>query len=94
MKFIRIVLSCIVASAFTFSAMAQKTASTPADAAFINGDYYDAIALYKKAFSKEKNKAKKTEIVFKTAESYRMAKDFKNQEIWYEKIDLWRNARF
>ena len=85
MKFIRIVLSCIVASAFSFTAMAQKTASTPADVAFVNGDYYDAIALYKKAFSKEKNKAKKTEIVFKTAESYRMAKDFKNQEIWYEK---------
>jgi len=85
MKFIRIVLSCLIVTAFSFAAQAQKTASTPADQAFEKGDYYDAINLYKKAFSKEKSKAKKSEIVFKTAECYRKVNDFKNQEIWYEK---------
>lgn len=85
MKLTRIVLSCLLAILFSIPALAQKTASTPADAAFEKGDYYDAIALYKKAFSKEKSKAKKSEIVFKTAESYRKVNDFKNQEAWYEK---------
>jgi peptidoglycan-associated lipoprotein len=53
--------------------------------AFMKGDYFDAAALYKKAFTKEKNKAKKAEIIFKTAECYRMTNDVKNQEVWYLK---------
>ena len=85
MKLTRIVLSCMIAAACSLPALAQKTASTPADAAFEKGDYYDAITLYKKAFSKEKSKAGKAEIVFKTAESYRKVNDYKNQEVWYEK---------
>ena len=85
MKLTRIVLSCMIAAACSLSALAQKSASTPADAAFEKGDYYDAITLYKKAFSKEKSKAVKAEIVFKTAESYRKVNDFKNQEVWYDK---------
>src|SRR5262245_45301315 len=83
MKFTRIVLACVVALAYSLPSMAQK--SSAADAAFEKGDYYDAINLYKKAFSKEKTKAGKAEIVFKTAESYRKVNDFKNQELWYEK---------
>ena len=67
------------------SVYAQKGSVAAGDAAFSKGDYYDAIPLYKKAFSKEKNKTKRAEIIFKTAESYRKVNDFKNQEVWYAK---------
>lgn len=63
----------------------QRTVTTPGDNAYTKGDYYDAIALYKKAFSKEKNKAKKSEIVYKIAECYRLVNDVKNIEPWYAK---------
>jgi peptidoglycan-associated lipoprotein len=64
---------------------AQRTAQVQAELAFSKGDYYDAATLYKKAFSKEKNKVKKAEIIYKVAESYRMTNDYKNQEVWYAK---------
>ncbi len=71
---------------FTVShAQAQRTAVTQADLAFSKGDYYDAAILYKKAYTKEKNKVKKSEIIYKVAESYRLTNDFKNQEVWYLK---------
>ncbi|MFM9053140.1 MAG: OmpA family protein, partial [Bacteroidota bacterium] len=70
---------------FTMIATAQRGPTYQADQAFLKGDYYDAANLYKKAFTKEKNKAKKAEIVFKTAECYRMTNDTKNQEVWYAK---------
>ncbi|MFM8431553.1 MAG: hypothetical protein ACKOA1_02050 [Bacteroidota bacterium] len=69
----------------TMIATAQRGPTYQADQAFLKGDYYDAANLYKKAFTKEKNKAKKAEIVFKTAECYRMTNDTKNQEVWYAK---------
>lgn len=70
---------------FSFTASAQRGPTYQADQAFMKGDYFDAAALYKKAFTKEKNKAKKAEIIFKTAECYRMTNDPKNQEVWYAK---------
>jgi peptidoglycan-associated lipoprotein len=64
---------------------AQRPALVQADLAFDKGDYYDAATLYKKAFSKEKNKVKRAEIIFKVAESYRLTNDYKNQVVWYQK---------
>jgi peptidoglycan-associated lipoprotein len=65
---------------------AQKKSKTDvADKAFSRAEYFNAIALYKKAYAKEKNKAVKAEILFKTAESYRMVNDMKEAESWYEK---------
>ena len=66
-------------------AFGQRGPSYPADQAFLKGDYFDAAALYKKAFTKEKNKTKKAEIIFMTAECYRMTNDLKNAETWYAK---------
>lgn len=63
----------------------QRTPLMQADLAFTKGDYYDATTLYKKAFTKEKNKAKRAEIIYKVAESYRLTNDYKNQEVWYAK---------
>ena len=54
------------AASLTF---AQRGPTYQADLAFDKGDYYDAAALYKKAFTKEKNKAKRAEVIYKVAES-------------------------
>lgn len=69
----------------TGTVSAQRGATFMADQAFSKGDYYDAAALYKKAFTKEKNKVKRAEIIYKVAESYRLSNDSKNQEVWYAK---------
>ena len=65
--------------------MRRRFRTFSADAAYTKGDYNDAVPLYKKAFGKEKNKAKKAEILFKTGECYRQVNDYKNQQVWYEK---------
>ncbi|MBL0033379.1 MAG: OmpA family protein [Bacteroidetes bacterium] len=70
------------AASLTF---AQRGPTYQADLAFDKGDYYDAAALYKKAFTKEKNKVKRAEVIYKVAESYRLTNDYKNQEVWYAK---------
>ena len=81
-------LGALFISAFLLVAnfsFAQNAATRAADKAFQSGDYYDAITLYKKAYTKEKNKPKRAEIIFMVAESYRHINDYKNQEVWYAK---------
>jgi peptidoglycan-associated lipoprotein len=56
-----------------------------ADKAYNSGDYYDAITLYKKAYTKEKNRSKRADIVYRIADCYHRVIDFKNQELWYAK---------
>ena len=70
---------------FFINADAQHARTVDADLAFSKGDYYDAIDMYKKAYSKENNKEARAEIVFKTAECYRMVNDAKNQADWYDR---------
>jgi peptidoglycan-associated lipoprotein len=64
---------------------AQRNYLKEADYAFNNLEYYNAIELYKKAYTKEKDKAVKSEIVFKIAECYRHVNDLKQAETWYQK---------
>ena len=85
MKISKLVACIVFCMATVISSFGQKASSSSADAAYSKGDYYDAVPLYKKAFSKEKNKAKKAEILFKTGECYRQVNDYKNQEVWYQK---------
>lgn len=85
MKSLKRLIFTAVFSAVAIVTSAQRGPAHQGDQAFLKGDYYDAAALYKKAFTKEKNKAKKAEIIFKVAESYRMTNDVKNQEVWYAK---------
>ncbi|MBK6444761.1 MAG: OmpA family protein [Bacteroidetes bacterium] len=75
-------LLVVISAQATF---AQRGPTFLAEQAFNKGDYYDAAALYKKAFTKEKNKVKRAEIIYKVAESYRLTNDYKNQEVWYAK---------
>src|SRR5436190_8466895 len=84
MKYLKFII-CICVLFTARNAVAQRGTTYNADKAYESGDYYDAITLYKKAFTKEKNKAKKADIIFMVAESYRHINDYKNQEVWYAK---------
>jgi peptidoglycan-associated lipoprotein len=65
---------------------AQKRKSDKAYASFAAGEYFDAIDLFKDAYSKTKkaDKTDRTELVFMIAECYRLTNDPKNAETWYK----------
>jgi peptidoglycan-associated lipoprotein len=67
-------------------ATAQKRKADKAYAAFNAGEYYDAIDLFKDAYSKTKkaNKNYRTELIFMIGECYRLVNDPKNSETWYK----------
>ena len=66
---------------------AQKRKSERAYTSFTAGEYYDAIDLFKDAYSKTKkaDKNTRTDLVFMIAECYRLTNDPKNAETWYKK---------
>ncbi len=64
---------------------AQKDVTSKADNAFESGKYFEAIDLYKYSFAKARDKEVKSEIIFKTAECYRMVQDNTQAEVWYQK---------
>jgi thioredoxin-like negative regulator of GroEL len=65
---------------------AQKRKAEKAYASFEAGEYFDAIDLFKDAYSKTKkgDKTQRTEMVFMIAECYRLTNDPKNAETWYK----------
>jgi peptidoglycan-associated lipoprotein len=65
---------------------AQKRKADRAYSSFAAGEYYDAIDLFKDAYSKTKkaDKNSRTELVFMIAECYRLTNDPKNAETWYK----------
>jgi peptidoglycan-associated lipoprotein len=65
---------------------AQKRKAEKAYSAFTAGEYYDAIDLFKDAYSKTKksDKNQRTELVYMIAECYRLTNDPKNAETWYK----------
>ena len=62
-------LMFILAASFAFG---QRPALVQADLAFAKGDYYDAATLYKKAFTKEKNKVKVKTVKFCNKKSVKL----------------------
>ncbi len=78
---------------FTFSllcasmAMAQGKQSEEADDAFKTGLYFNAIELYKKAYTLEKKASDKARLIFKVGECYRALGDAPNAQVWYEKAN-------
>lgn len=70
---------------FSINANAQTDHLAVANLAYEAQEYYKAITLLKKAYSKEKDKANKAEIIYKTAECYRFVNDSKQAETWYRK---------
>lgn len=77
-----VLIGCIFLS---LNSSAQKNFAKDADKAFENGDYFMAIENYKSAYSKSKDKQQKAEILFKTAECYRLIGENKQAETWYAK---------
>lgn len=65
---------------------AQKRKTQRAYDAFEAGEYYEAIDLFKDAYSKtgKSDKAARAELIFMVAEAYRMVNDPRNSETWYK----------
>ncbi|MCK5822147.1 MAG: OmpA family protein [Bacteroidales bacterium] len=57
-----------------------------ADKTFEIGEYFRAIEKYKKAYSKEKDKLRKTEITYKIAHCYRLSNDVKKAKAQYKRV--------
>ena len=72
---------------FSTVAVAQGKLAEEADQAFQKGFYFNAIELYKKAYTVEKQASRKAELIFMVAESYRALGDNEQAEIWYEKAN-------
>jgi len=56
-----------------------------ADNAFENEAYFEAIDVYKRAYSKASDADEKARMLFQIAECYRYLLDYEQQVIWYEK---------
>lgn len=77
----------IVILFFSVSANAQKNYTAEADEAFEMNQYYDAVSMYKKAYSKVgRNKVEKKRILFQMAECYRLTNNVKKAEAGYKRV--------
>ncbi|HEX2975057.1 MAG TPA: OmpA family protein [Bacteroidales bacterium] len=85
MKRISILIILLIVT-FLSDLSAQKRKTERAYDSFKAGEYYDAIDLFKDAYSKVKksDKAGRTELVYMVAECYRHVNDPKNSETWYK----------
>src|SRR5512133_1371362 len=90
--FLLLIMLMIVAS---FEAPAQKRKAERAYSSFAAGEYFDAIDLFKDAYSKTKksDKNSRNELVFMIAECYRLTNDPKNAETWYKLAVKSSNAK-
>ncbi len=71
--------------ALAIPAAAQENFTAKADEAYRLQKYYEAIPLYKKAFTKVSNKPEKRRILFQIAECYRKTSDFARAEAAYDR---------
>ena len=68
-----------------FSATAQTDYLVQANNVFAQERYYEAIDIYKKAYTQTKEKSDKSYVIFQIAECYRLADNTKQAEVWYSK---------
>ncbi|MCF8278660.1 MAG: OmpA family protein [Flavobacteriales bacterium] len=85
MRITKFLVVAVIAGLLSINVNAQTDHLEVANLAFESQEYYKAITLLKKAYSKEKDKANKADIIFKTAECYRFVNDTKQAETWYRK---------
>ncbi|MDF2447793.1 MAG: ompA 2 [Bacteroidota bacterium] len=71
--------------AFVFSVSAQKNYLKDADVAYENHQYFNAIELYKQAYTKVKKADAKAKILYRTGNSYHEINDLKGAETYYSK---------
>ena len=67
------------------SAKAQTDYLDQANNVFAQERYYEAIDIYKKAYTQVKEKSDKAYVIFQIAECYRLADNTKQAEVWYSK---------
>ncbi len=79
------ILSLTFVAVFSFIATAQKNFFREAEKAFEAREFFGAIEMYKKAYTKEKKADKKAKILFRTAECYRHINHIKEAESFYSK---------
>jgi peptidoglycan-associated lipoprotein len=63
----------------------RKERDSRANAAYEAGEYFKAIDLFKRAYSKVSDKERQAEIVFKIAECYRITGEPRQAALWYKK---------
>jgi peptidoglycan-associated lipoprotein len=78
-------LTTIAIMAFVFSVSAQKNYLKDADVAYENHQFFNAIELYKQAYTKVKKADVKARILYRTADSYRQINDLKGAETYFNK---------
>ena len=85
--FVRILLInlCMVLVLQVDAQTTSNSKTKKADKAFALEQYNKAAELYKKAYSKTKNRALKAEITFKQAECYRLSGNTKRAESYYKR---------
>jgi peptidoglycan-associated lipoprotein len=86
-NFMRIISFVMVVLTITsIPAHAQKKQKDArAQAAYDAGEYYEAIDLYKNAYNKVSDNDRKTTILFRIGECYRILGDSRSAESWYRK---------
>lgn len=85
MRILRSVIALVFALFISANAMAQKDYLNEANAAFANERYYEAIELYKKAYTRQNDKNEKAFVIYRIGECYRYADNPKQAEVWYSK---------
>ena len=78
-------LFLLFAISLSFNGFAQKDYTREAETAYKSEQYYAAIDLYKKAYSKEKDRKTKIDIIYKIGQCYKFVQDFPQAEVWYDK---------
>lgn len=83
----KLLIGLILLVAFSSSTFAQRNYAQEADTKFDNGLYYDAIPLYRKAFTKVKgNRVERARLLYRIAYSYRMVNDTRNAEAAFRRV--------
>lgn len=76
----------------TAAAVAQGEQIKEAETAFKVGRYYNAMELFKLAYTKERRAAEKGVLIFKVAECYRAMSDAQSAQVWYERANRIHNT--
>lgn len=87
-QYLSITLIAYLALATSFTAVAQSGATQDADLAFGAENYFTAVDLYKKAYTKESKKDEKIRIIYRIGQCYRFLEDAKQAEEWFGKAEL------
>lgn len=89
MKLVKIALPLLLLVMFSFQAQSQRKSRRmeKADALFYAGEYFKAKDVYKKAYSRSKNRKLKGEISFKAGLCYRHLNEPRRARIWFRRAE-------